>query len=107
MVVIWLPMFILKIYKPTKRLKSGEFGTRVLAYGFLFNFAGNGNNSVVNYVEDEIAKPWFNQSLKAHTPDIITIIGHIGIRYDEFKAILKAVRAHHPTIPIAVLGGHT
>ncbi|EIE78950.1 hypothetical protein RO3G_03655 [Rhizopus delemar RA 99-880] len=86
---------------------KGEFGTRVLAYGFLFNFAGNGNNSVVNYVEDEIAKPWFNQSLKAHTPDIITIIGHIGIRYDEFKAILKAVRAHHPTIPIAVLGGHT
>lgn len=24
MVVIWLPMFILKIYKPTKRLKSGK-----------------------------------------------------------------------------------
>ncbi|KAG1444367.1 hypothetical protein G6F56_010330 [Rhizopus delemar] len=86
---------------------KGKFGTRVLAYGFLFNFQGNGDNSVVNLVADEVAKPWFNQSLKAHTPDIVTLIGHIGIRYDEFQVIIKAVRAHHPTIPITVLGGHT
>ncbi|KAI9276032.1 Metallo-dependent phosphatase-like protein [Sporodiniella umbellata] len=86
---------------------QGKFGTRVLAYGFLFNFKGNANNSVVNLVADEIAKPWFNESLKAHTPDVVTLIGHIGIRFEEFKTIIKAVRAYYPTIPIAVLGGHT
>lgn len=86
---------------------KGEFGTRVLAYGFLFNFKGNGDMSVVNLVENEIRQPWFNQSLRAYKPDIITLIGHIGIRFDEFHHIIKAIRAIHPTTPIAVLGGHT
>ncbi|CAO3675668.1 unnamed protein product [Rhizopus microsporus] len=86
---------------------KGEFGTRVLAYGFLFNFMGNGDMSVVNLVENEIRQPWFNQSLRAYEPDIITLIGHVGIRFDEFHHIIEAIRAIHPTIPIAVLGGHT
>ncbi|KAG1494835.1 hypothetical protein G6F46_008057 [Rhizopus delemar] len=86
---------------------KGEFGTRVLAYGFLFNFKGNGDKSVITMVEDEIAKPWFKQSLKAHTPDIITLIGHIGIRFEEIRTIINAIRAYYPTIPITVLGGHT
>ncbi len=58
-------------------------------------------------VEDEIAKPWFKQSLQAHTPDIITLIGHIGIRFEEIRTIINAIRAYYPTIPITVLGGHT
>ncbi|KAG1453948.1 hypothetical protein G6F56_007440 [Rhizopus delemar] len=86
---------------------KGKFGTRVLAYGFLFNFKGNGDKSVVTLVEEELTKPWFKESLKAHTPDIITLIGHIGIRFDEFHHIIAAIRSYYPTIPITVLGGHT
>ena len=50
---------------------EGEFGTRVLAFGFLFDFTGNGDNSVVHTVEDEILERWFTEALTSHTPDII------------------------------------
>ncbi|KAI9267432.1 Metallo-dependent phosphatase-like protein [Sporodiniella umbellata] len=86
---------------------QGEFGTRVLAYGFLFNFKGNGDRSVVMQVEEEIAKPWFKQSLRTHEADIVVLIGHVGIRFDEFYHIIAAIRSEYPSIPIAVLGGHT
>ncbi|KAI7850210.1 Metallo-dependent phosphatase-like protein [Circinella umbellata] len=85
---------------------EGEFGTRVLAFGFLFDFTGNGDNSVVHTVEDEILEPWFTEALTSHTPDIIALTGHTGIRFDEFNVALKAIRKHFPYIPIAVLGGH-
>ncbi|KAI8386932.1 Metallo-dependent phosphatase-like protein [Blakeslea trispora] len=86
---------------------EGKYGTRVLAYGFLYNFKGNGNNSVVQSVASEIQQSWFNQSLTEHNPDLITVIGHVGIRFTEVYTVIKAIRAHYPTIPIAVLGGHT
>ena len=86
---------------------EGKYGTRVLAYGFLYNFKGNGNNSVVQSVANEIQQSWFNQSLTQHHPDLITVIGHVGIRFTEVHTVIKAIRAHYPTIPIAVLGGHT
>ncbi|KAI9278393.1 Metallo-dependent phosphatase-like protein [Phascolomyces articulosus] len=85
---------------------TGEFGTRVLAFGFLFDFTGNGDNSVVHKVEDEILEPWFTEALTSHTPDIIALTGHTGIRFKEFNVALKAIRKHYPYIPIAVLGGH-
>ncbi|KAI8142505.1 Metallo-dependent phosphatase-like protein [Fennellomyces sp. T-0311] len=85
---------------------EGEFGTRVLAFGFLFDFTGNGDNSLVHTVEDEVLEPWFTQALTSQTPDIIALTGHTGIRFNEFNAALKAIRQHYPYIPIAVLGGH-
>ncbi|OAD02635.1 hypothetical protein MUCCIDRAFT_128322, partial [Mucor lusitanicus CBS 277.49] len=86
---------------------EGEFGTRVLAYGFLFNFQKNGDRSVVRSVKDEIQEAWFKQSLETHLPDIIVLIGHIGLRFEEFYILIDAIREYYPTIPIAVLGGHT
>ncbi|KAI9498507.1 Metallo-dependent phosphatase-like protein [Zychaea mexicana] len=85
---------------------EGEFGTRVLAFGFLFDFTGNGDNSVVHKVEDEVLEPWFTEALTSYTPDIIALTGHTGIRFDEFNVALKAIRRHCPYIPIAVIGGH-
>ncbi|CEP08451.1 hypothetical protein [Parasitella parasitica] len=86
---------------------EGEFGTRVLAYGFLFNFQKNGDASMVRSVRDEIQEPWFKQSLESYQPDIIVLIGHIGLRFEEFYILIEAIREYFPTIPIAVLGGHT
>lgn len=86
---------------------EGEFGTRVLAYGFLFNFQKNGDRSVVRSVKDEIQEAWFKQSLETHLPDIVVLIGHIGLRFEEFYVLIDAIREYFPTTPIAVLGGHT
>ncbi|KAI7870933.1 Ser/Thr protein phosphatase family protein [Spinellus fusiger] len=86
---------------------KGAYGTRVLSFGFLFDFTGNGNVSVVRKVEDEIKDPWFAQTLLTHKADVIVLIGHVGVRFDEFKAVIAAIRQHYPYIPITVLGGHT
>lgn len=86
---------------------EGEFGTKVLAYGFLFDFRSHGNMSVVETVRHEIEQDWFLDSLTAHKPDIITLIGHIGLRFNEFYILIDAIRNVYPTIPIAILGGHT
>ena len=58
-------------------------------------------------MEYEIQQDWFVNSLKKYKPDVITLIGHSGIRFAEFKAVLAAIRAVYPTIPVSILGGHT
>ena len=50
---------------------EGEFGTSVLAFGFLFDFKGNGNMSVVQKAEDEIQQPWFKETLSSYDPDVV------------------------------------
>lgn len=104
----WHIIFITDISTSSKfTYFEGEFGTRVLAYGFLFNFQKNGDRSVVRSVKDEIQEAWFEESLKSHQPDIVVLIGHIGLRFEEFYILIKAIREHFATMPIAVLGGHT
>ncbi|KAG0182861.1 hypothetical protein DFQ28_000030 [Apophysomyces sp. BC1034] len=85
---------------------EAEFGTRVLALGFLFDFDHNGNQSVIRKVADEVKEPWFNEALD-HKADVIVLIGHIGLDFAEFKTIISAIRERYPYLPIAVLGGHT
>ncbi|KAI9269059.1 5'-nucleotidase [Phascolomyces articulosus] len=85
---------------------EGEFGTRVLAFGFLFDFKGNGNMSVIQKAEEEIKEPWFTETLTSHTPDVVVLIGHAGIRLEDLTVVRNAIRDHYPYIPITVLGGH-
>lgn len=33
-------------------------------------------------------------------------MGHTGVRFEEFKVALKAIREYYPYLPVAVLGGH-
>ncbi|KAI7856228.1 Metallo-dependent phosphatase-like protein, partial [Circinella umbellata] len=85
---------------------EGEFGTTILAFGFLFDFKGNGNMSVVQKAEDEIQQPWFKEALSSHNPDVVVLIGHAGLRLPDLNVVRKAIREHYPYKPIAVLGGH-
>lgn len=78
-----------------------------MAYGFLFDFKGHGNLSVVEAVQSEVNKDWFINSLKEHQPTVIALIGHMGLQFNEFYIAIAAIRKVYPTIPIAVLGGHT
>lgn len=63
--------------------------------------------SIVQTVEYEIKQDWFIDSLTEYEPDIITLIGHIGLRFSEFYILIDSIRKIYPTIPIAILGGHT
>ncbi|KAG0224928.1 hypothetical protein BGW42_004754 [Actinomortierella wolfii] len=79
----------------------GKFGT----YGFMFNYKTPASNAVVEFSNDTVQKPWFQQSLKEEC-DIIVVMGHNPIRSPETKVVVDAIRTVHPAKPILVFGGH-
>lgn len=83
--------------------KNQEFD--IVAMGFLFDFTGNANNTVVQPVEETIKTSWFQDVIK-EKPDVFVIIGHVGLRMEEFEIIFKAIRKENWHTPIAFFGGH-
>ncbi|KAI9904002.1 hypothetical protein N3K66_000531 [Trichothecium roseum] len=83
--------------------KNQEFD--IVAMGFLFDFTGNANNTVVQPVEEAIKTSWFQDVIK-EKPDVFVIIGHVGLRMEEFEIIFKAIRKENWHTPIAFFGGH-
>ncbi|KAF7533318.1 hypothetical protein G7054_g7190 [Neopestalotiopsis clavispora] len=88
-----------------KKFKTKNQGLTVVAFGFLFNFDRNANNSVVQNVEDTIKESWFQEAIR-EKPDIFVVTGHVGLRMKEFDLIFNAIRDHNWDTPIAILGGH-
>lgn len=84
-------------------------GVSVTATGFLFNFTGNGNNSIVQPVAQAVAMPWFQNMLatEGNKTDVFVVAGHTPIRNPEFQSVLSAIRAKFPVKPVIFLGGHT
>ncbi|KAK6216353.1 hypothetical protein LQW54_003556 [Pestalotiopsis sp. IQ-011] len=88
-----------------KKFKTKNQGLTVVAFGFLFNFDRNANNSVVQNVEDTIKESWFQEAIR-EKPDIFVVTGHVGLRMKEFELIFNAIRDENWFTPIAFLGGH-
>ncbi|KAK6224239.1 calcineurin-like phosphoesterase [Colletotrichum tabaci] len=89
-----------------RKFKTKNQGLEVIALGFLFDFTGNANNTVVQPVEDTIKEDWFKTMLQEEKPDLFVVIGHVGLRMPEFKAIFTAIRKEKWFAPIAFFGGH-
>lgn len=84
-----------------------KFGIRIMSFAFLFNFTGNSNASVVTPVGDAVKKPWFQEQVQRKDIDLFLVAGHITLRNStEWGLIYSAIRAHHPTTPIQIFGGH-
>ena len=79
---------------------------RVLAFGFLFDFTGNANNTVVQPVEETIKEEWFQEAIRDREVDLIVVIGHVGIRMPEFELLFKTIREVQWDTPLAFFGGH-
>lgn len=90
-----------------KKFTTKNQGIRVLAFGFLFDFTGNSNNTVVQKVEDAIKQKWFQQAIRDREVDLFLVIGHILLRSIEFASIFHAIREQNWDIPIQFFGGHT
>ncbi|KAJ3104657.1 hypothetical protein HDU96_008856 [Phlyctochytrium bullatum] len=105
------------------RYFTGTKGTRVMAFGWVFNFErGRTPFARVVKMEDEVKNPWFKEALTAQPIDLIVMAGHCTLRAStstpatsgifpsppnpEWVAVVNAIRAIHPTIPIVILGGH-
>lgn len=88
-----------------RRFKTKNQGLDIIAFGFIFDFTGNADNTVVQKVEDTIKEDWFKDAIR-QKPDLFVVVGHVGLRMEEFKTIFTAIRKEEWHIPIAFFGGH-
>lgn len=77
-----------------------------MAFGFLFDFDGHSENSIVHRVEDVIKMDWFLSAIREDV-DIFLVIGHTPPVSPEYSAIFGAIRSVNPTVPIQFFGGHS
>lgn len=89
-----------------RKFTTKNQGIRVLAFGFLFDFTGNANNTVVQPVEKTIQEKWFQDAIREDV-DLFLVVGHVTPRGPEYKAIYKAIRSQKWDTPIQFFGGHS
>lgn len=90
-----------------KKFTTKNQGIRILAFGFLYDFTGNSNNTVVQKVENTIKEKWFQEAIHDREVDLFLVIGHVGLRSPEYSCIFKAIREQQWDVPIQFFGGHT
>jgi hypothetical protein len=88
-----------------RKFKTKNQGIEVVAFGFLFDFTGNANNTVVIPVERTVKEEWFQKAIR-EKPDIFVLAGHVGLRMDEWKLIHAEIRKADWNTPVAILAGH-
>ncbi|CAG8952981.1 hypothetical protein HYFRA_00003171 [Hymenoscyphus fraxineus] len=89
-----------------RKFTTKNRGIRVVAFGFLFNFNGNANNTVVQKVEDTIKEQWFQDAIREPC-DLFLVIGHVTLDGPEYKALYAAIRDQNWDTPIQFFGGHS
>ncbi|KAI5960095.1 uncharacterized protein KGF55_004818 [Candida pseudojiufengensis] len=85
--------------------------TRILAFGFLFDFKRFNSGTKVTPIKEEIEKQWFKDTLKQYQGkvDLIVIAGHTPIDHNwpEFYHLHKHLRKYYPNTIIQYFGGHS
>ncbi|TKA32006.1 hypothetical protein B0A50_01252 [Salinomyces thailandicus] len=91
-----------------RKFTTKNSGIRILAFGFLFNFHGNANNTVVQSVQETIKEKWFQDAIREKDVDLFLVAGHVPVRdSEESDLIYKAIRNAKWDTPIVFFGGHT
>ena len=90
-----------------RKFTTPNQGIRISAFGFLFNFKGNYNNTVVQPVEETIQEEWFQEAIRDREVDLFLVVGHVAIRSPEYRAIHAAIRRVRWDTPIQFFGGHS
>lgn len=89
-----------------KKFTTPKQGIRIVAFGFLFDFTGNFNNTIVQPVENAIKEDWFQETIRDEDVDLFLVIGHVPVRSKEFDAVFREIRAVRRDTPIQFFGGH-
>ncbi|EZF28028.1 hypothetical protein H112_00069 [Trichophyton rubrum D6] len=89
-----------------KKFTTKMQGIRIMAFGFLFDFKGNYNNTVVTPVEETIKQAWFQKAIRDRGVDLFLVIGHVPAKSREYAAIFTAIRSVQWDTPIQFFGGH-
>ena len=91
-----------------RKFTTPNQGIRILAFGFLYNFQGNANNTLVQKVEDTVQEQWFKDAVREKDVDLYVVAGHVPVRdTPEFDAVYKAIRDVQWDTPVVFFGGHT
>ena len=90
-----------------KKFTTKNQGIRILAFGFLYDFTGNANNTVVQPVGETIHEKWFQEAIRDREVDLFLVIGHVAVRSEEYAKLFKAIREVQWDTPIQFFGGHT
>lgn len=91
-----------------RKFTTKNQGIRVVAFGFLFDFTGNANNTIVQKVEDTVNEQWFKDAIDDKEVDLFLVAGHVPVRETpEFETVYKAIRDVNWDTPIVFFGGHT
>lgn len=89
-----------------KKFTTENQGIRIVAFGFLFDFTGNYNNTVVQPVAETVQETWFQEVIRDTEVDLFLVIGHVPAESLEYTTIFRAIRQVNPNIPIQFFGGH-
>lgn len=89
-----------------KKFTTKKQGIRIVAFGFLFDFTGNYNNTVVQPVEKTIKEDWFQEAIRDKEVDLFLIAGHVPAHSPEYRAIFEEIRGIRWDTPIQFFGGH-
>lgn len=91
-----------------RKFTTKNQGIRIVSFGFLFNFHGNANNTVVQPVQETIKEQWFQDAIRTKDVDLFLVAGHVPVRNsEEYDLIYKAIRNARWDTPIVFFGGHT
>ena len=90
-----------------KKFTTKNQGIRILAFGFIFDFTGNANNTVIHQVKDTVREEWFQEVIRDRDIDLILVFGHVDIRSVEYATLFSTIRSVQPHMPIQFFGGHT
>ncbi len=90
-----------------KKFTTKNQGIRVLAFGFLYDFTGNSENTIVQKVEDTVKEEWFQEAMRDREVDLFLVIGHVPLRSPEYATIFRTLRGQQWDVPIQFFGGHT
>lgn len=91
-----------------RKFTTKNQGIRILSFGFLFNFHGNANNTVVQPVQETVKEQWFQDAIRTKDIDLFLVAGHVPVRNsEEYDLIYKSIRNAQWDTPIVFFGGHT
>jgi len=90
-----------------RKFTTKNQGIRIMAFGFLFDFHGGSNNTIVQDVEETIKEEWFRDAIRDREVDLFLVVGHVDVRSSEQNVIYKAIRDVQWDTPIHFFGGHS
>lgn len=90
-----------------KKFVTKNQGIRILAFGFIFDFHRNANNTVIQDVEETVKEDWFRSAIADREVDLIVVIGHASLRSAEYDLLFQTIRSEQWDTPIQFFGGHT